>query len=59
LFNPEQVIDRATYDKPFQYSEGIEYVVVNGQIVLDRGRHTGARPGRALRRLLDTPRTAG
>jgi N-acyl-D-aspartate/D-glutamate deacylase len=49
LFDPERVIDRATYDKPFQYSEGIEYVIVNGQIVLERGRHTGARPGRALR----------
>jgi N-acyl-D-aspartate/D-glutamate deacylase len=50
LFDPERVIDRATYDKPFQYSEGIEYVIVNGQIVLDRRKHTGARPGRALRR---------
>lgn len=50
LFNPDQVIDRATYTEPFQYSEGIEYVIVNGQIVLDAGRHTGAKPGRALRR---------
>jgi N-acyl-D-amino-acid deacylase len=50
LFDPERVIDRATYDKPFQYSEGIEYVVVNGQIVLDRGKHSGVRPGRALRK---------
>ena len=37
------------YLDPFQYSEGIEYVIVGGQVVLDRGRHTGARPGRALR----------
>ena len=50
LFDPERVIDRATYTEPFQYSEGIEYVIVNGQVVLDRGKHTGARPGRALRR---------
>jgi N-acyl-D-aspartate/D-glutamate deacylase len=49
LFDPERVIDRATYDQPFQYSEGVEYVLVNGQVVLDRGKHTGARPGRALR----------
>jgi N-acyl-D-aspartate/D-glutamate deacylase len=49
LFDPEQIIDRATYTEPFQYSTGIEYVIVNGQVVLDRGRHTGARPGRALR----------
>jgi N-acyl-D-amino-acid deacylase len=50
LFDPERVIDRSTYTQPFQYSEGIECVVVNGTLVLDRGRHTGARPGRALRR---------
>jgi N-acyl-D-aspartate/D-glutamate deacylase len=49
LFDPERVIDGATYAEPFQYSEGIEYVVVNGQVVLDRGQPTGARPGRALR----------
>ena len=50
LFDPERVIDRATYTQPFQYSEGIEYVIVNGQIVLEKGKHTGARPGTALRR---------
>jgi N-acyl-D-aspartate/D-glutamate deacylase len=50
VFDPERVIDRATYTEPFRYSEGIEYVLVNGQIVLDRGKHTGARPGQALRR---------
>src|SRR5262249_12160237 len=50
LFDPVRVIDRATYTEPFHYGEGIEYVVVNGQVVLERGKHTGARPGRALRR---------
>jgi N-acyl-D-amino-acid deacylase len=49
LFDADKVIDRATYVEPFQYSEGIEYVIVNGQVVLDRGKHTGAKPGRALR----------
>jgi N-acyl-D-amino-acid deacylase len=49
LFDAERVIDRATYTQPFQYSEGIEYVVVNGQVVLDQGKHTGVRPGIALR----------
>jgi N-acyl-D-aspartate/D-glutamate deacylase len=39
------VIDNATFEKPHQYATGIEYVVVNGQIVLDQGRPTGARPG--------------
>jgi N-acyl-D-aspartate/D-glutamate deacylase len=50
LFDPQRVNDRATYARPFQYSEGIEYVIVNGKVVLERGKHTGARPGRALRR---------
>ncbi len=50
VFDAHKVIDRATYTEPFQYSEGVHYVIVNGQLVLDNGRHTGARPGRALRR---------
>ncbi len=49
LFDPNRVKDRSTYEDPFQYNEGIEYVIVNGQLVLERGTHTGARPGRALR----------
>jgi N-acyl-D-amino-acid deacylase len=49
LFDADKVIDRATYTEPFQYSVGIDYVVVNGQVVLDGGKHTGTRPGRALR----------
>ena len=49
LFDADKVIDRSTYTEPFQYSEGIEYVIVNGQVVLDRGKHTGAKPGQALR----------
>ena len=49
VFDPAKVIDRATYTEPFQYNDGIEYVFVNGQLVLDRGTHTGAKPGRALR----------
>ena len=40
----------ATYEQPFQYPEGIEVVVVNGQIVLEHGKPTGAKPGRAIRR---------
>jgi N-acyl-D-aspartate/D-glutamate deacylase len=50
VFDPDTVIDRASYTQPFQYSEGITYVVVNGQLVLDRGQHLGVRPGKALRR---------
>ena len=50
LFNPETVRDKSTYTAPFAYPEGIEYVIVNGQVVLDRGKHTGATPGKALRK---------
>jgi N-acyl-D-aspartate/D-glutamate deacylase len=50
VFDRAKVIDRATYLDPFQYPEGIEFVVVNGSLVLERGRHTGAKPGRVLRR---------
>jgi N-acyl-D-aspartate/D-glutamate deacylase len=50
IFDPNEVVDRSTYLEPFQYSRGIEYVIVNGQIVLDQGRPTDVRPGRALRR---------
>lgn len=48
VFDPARVIDRATYEQPHQYSEGIEYVIVNGEVVLDRGKHSGARPGVVL-----------
>ena len=51
VFDPKGVIDRATYTEPFQYSEGIEYVIVNGVPVLEKGKHTKKRPGRALRRM--------
>jgi N-acyl-D-aspartate/D-glutamate deacylase len=49
VFDAGRVIDRATYTEPFAYSEGIEYVFVNGQLVLDAGKHTGAKAGKALR----------
>jgi N-acyl-D-amino-acid deacylase len=48
LFDAERVIDRATFDEPRQAPEGIEMVVVNGEIVVESGRHSGATPGRAL-----------
>ena len=49
VFDPDQVVDRATYLDPFHYSVGVRYVLVNGQPVLDAGQHTHAHPGRALR----------
>ena len=45
MFDAARVIDNATFEKPHQYATGIEYVVVNGQVVLERGTPTGARPG--------------
>jgi N-acyl-D-aspartate/D-glutamate deacylase len=49
VFDPERILDHSTYAEPFQYSDGVAFVVVNGKVVLDRGKHTGERPGRALR----------
>lgn len=49
VFDPARVADRATYDRPHQYATGVEAVLVNGMPVLERGEHTGAKPGRALR----------
>jgi N-acyl-D-aspartate/D-glutamate deacylase len=49
-FDPETVRDTATYEDPRQLPLGIPYVVVNGRLVVDDGRHTGDLPGRALRR---------
>ncbi len=48
VFNPETIIDNATFEQPHQYASGIEYVIVNGKLVLERGKHTGARPGAIL-----------
>lgn len=47
-FDPATVRDRSTFTDPLHYSEGIPYVAVNGELVVDQGRTTGARPGRAL-----------
>ncbi|MBT7302574.1 MAG: amidohydrolase family protein, partial [Victivallales bacterium] len=45
VFDPETVADRATFADPHQYPVGIDFVIVNGEIVLDHGTHTGALPG--------------
>lgn len=50
LFDAAHVRDRATFDDPHQYPEGIPYVLVNGVPVVDGGEFTDARPGRILRR---------
>jgi dihydroorotase len=51
VFDPARVIDKATFEKPAQYSEGIEYVVVNGVPVVQHGALVDAvLPGRGVRR---------
>tara|TARA_B100000949_G_C14046510_1_gene351735 strand:- start:12 stop:656 length:645 start_codon:yes stop_codon:yes gene_type:complete len=50
IFNPNTVKAVATREDPKQYPVGIDYVIVNGKIVIDAGENTGALPGRALRR---------
>ena len=49
MFDPDRVEAKATFEDPKQYPAGIDYVMVNGQLVVDNGVHTGALPGRALR----------
>ena len=48
VFDPDTVADTATYDNPKQYPKGIDYVLVNGAVVIDNGHHTGARPGKIV-----------
>lgn len=50
VFDPETIRDKGTYFEPFQYSEGISYVLVNGTFVVDGGKATAAKPGRVLSR---------
>ena len=49
IFDPATIEDRATFDEPHQYAEGVVHVFVNGSQVLDQGNHTGATPGRCVR----------
>jgi dihydroorotase len=49
IFDPDAVIDRSTYENATIASAGIPYVIVGGQIVVDKGEVTAARPGRAVR----------
>jgi N-acyl-D-amino-acid deacylase len=49
IFDPNTIIDRATYEKPHQLSVGVKYVLVNGVAVVSDGKVTGAKPGRIVR----------
>jgi N-acyl-D-amino-acid deacylase len=48
IFDPKTIADRATYVNPHQYAEGVPYVLVNGELVVDGGKITGKLPGKVL-----------
>jgi N-acyl-D-aspartate/D-glutamate deacylase len=50
IFDPARITEHATYDDPHRYATGVSTVIVNGEVVLDGGDHTGALSGRVLRR---------
>jgi N-acyl-D-amino-acid deacylase len=49
VFDPARVRETNSFEKPKSYVEGVPYVLVNGVLVIDKGQHTGAKPGKALR----------
>jgi N-acyl-D-aspartate/D-glutamate deacylase len=49
LLDPDKVRETNSYEKPKSYPDGIPYVLVNGVVVIDKGKHTGARPGKVIR----------
>ena len=48
VFNYDKIIDNATFENPHQYSEGVNYLIVNGKMVIENSEHTGAKPGRII-----------
>jgi N-acyl-D-amino-acid deacylase len=50
VFDPDRVIDRATYERPHAFCDGVSHVIVNGRLVIDEGHDTGAPAGQVLRR---------
>jgi len=49
IIDMERIVDKATYETPHQYPDGVEHVIVNGELVVRNGEHTGNRPGKVLR----------
>ena len=50
IFDPEKIQDKATYQQPHQYTEGFDFVLVNGIVMVDGGKLTDAKGGRVVRR---------
>ena len=50
VFDPDRITDRATFDDPHQYSEGIEFLLINGQITVENGSFNGTLAGIPLRK---------
>ena len=48
VMDPKRVIDQATYQEPHHYPKGIEYVLLNGKLVIEHGEHAKALPGQVL-----------
>ncbi len=48
IFDYDKIQDSATYEYPFRTPTGIDYVLVNGQVVIEKGKHTGAKPGKVI-----------
>ena len=48
VFDADEIIDMATFENPHQYAVGMKFVLVNGQIVVADGQHTGRRPGKII-----------
>jgi len=49
VFDPDTIADNATIEEPNQYADGVEYVLVNGQVTIENGEHNGTRAGRVLK----------
>lgn len=52
IFDPKTVIDNATFTEPHQYPSGIDYVIVNGQLVVEQGKFTPIKAGKVLRKMI-------
>ena len=50
LINPNSIIDKATFENPYQYPEGIKYVIINGEVAIEDGIYTGKKSGKILKK---------